>query len=439
MKVNRKDSSDSRSELEFLLPRDTFTLLKLENKENIRDVENQLLKFQKIPWFNSKNKKFTLYETEKNRPQYKIELDYSGLNWIKEKVLTDNETILQGMRNAGYIFKELFFSENWRLAIGLGADSVYETSLTLHHIYGIPYIPGQAVKGITRNFILSEVYSSLDNSEENNKENKAEINASRDPLFCRIFGSAAEEDSKEAQKGSVIFLDVYPVNKLPRAEIDILNPHYVNYYRDSSNQVFPTDDQNPVPVYFLTVTDSCFKFSVGVKEKENIIQDPEIDSSLFSYSKKLFPKLDNKSTLLDVIELWLDKALREQGIGAKTAVGYGKFGREREMEKKYREQKEMIKKEERKKQQLASMSPLRREMEEEGYSTNADAFMERLTKKWLPRLESPAELEEHKKEIALHLAQWYQQFKPNQWQKPNRKNEAKIKIIRRYLGEEQDN
>lgn len=40
---------------------------------------------------------------------------------------------------------------NDKLVIGLGGHSVYETDITLHHIYGVPYIPASAIKGSFRN------------------------------------------------------------------------------------------------------------------------------------------------------------------------------------------------------------------------------------------------------------------------------------------------
>src|SRR5262249_41965537 len=35
-----------------------------------------------------------------------------------------------------------------RIAIGLGDESVIETAVALHHTYGVPYIPGSALKGL---------------------------------------------------------------------------------------------------------------------------------------------------------------------------------------------------------------------------------------------------------------------------------------------------
>src|SRR6266567_1572498 len=39
-----------------------------------------------------------------------------------------------------------------RMVLGLGDESVLETSVTLHHTYGVPYIPGSALKGLAASY-----------------------------------------------------------------------------------------------------------------------------------------------------------------------------------------------------------------------------------------------------------------------------------------------
>ena len=75
-----------------------------------------------------------------------------------------------------------------------------------------------------------------------------------------------------------------------------MNPHYGPYYKGEAP---PADYHNPVPLFFLTVKNATFDFYLGMK-----------------------PKHYNKD-LLDKANTWLEKALTEHGIGAKTAVGYG--------------------------------------------------------------------------------------------------------------------
>ncbi len=196
------------------------------------------------------------------------------------------------------------FTPNWRLIVGLGGESVYETSITLHHIYGFPYIPASSIKGVLRSFIIAEVFE--------NHEGKAIA----DENFCDVFGCPAEvsveidgkkkpftSHDKEARRGQVTFFDAFPT-KAPTIKPDIMNPHYGDWYGNKKdnrgNPIAPTDTQSPVPVFFLTV-EGTFQFLFGSKQMK--INDP----------------LWKDKTLAD----WLKDALAEHGIGAKTAVGYG--------------------------------------------------------------------------------------------------------------------
>jgi len=198
------------------------------------------------------------------------------------------------------------FSPNWRLIVGIGHESVYEISITLHHIYGIPYIPGQAVKGVTRSWIITEVF---------NQDEKAAL---KDELFCRIFGSP-KDSAKGEHQGSVMFFDAFPT-VAPKLEVDIMNPHYGDYYQGKKP---PADYLNPVPIPFLTVNATPFEFIIGMKllRTKDVFVRGKTTSPLITNCKGL----NEDSSLLNVASSWLNKALTEHGIGAKTAVGYGYF------------------------------------------------------------------------------------------------------------------
>ena len=169
---------------------------------------------------------------------------------------------------------------DWRLIVGLGSEHVQETNMTLHHIYGIPYIPGSAVKGVLRHWWLQENEDFLDDKGEID-EDKAFKNSD----FLAVFGS-------QEQRGKVQFLDAYPEEV--NFATDIMNPHYPKYYNGSEP---PTDHQNPVPINFLTVEKTTFRFVFLAKEQQH----------------------------LDHLKGRFQKALKLKGIGAKTAVGYGYF------------------------------------------------------------------------------------------------------------------
>jgi len=176
-------------------------------------------------------------------------------------------------------------SLDWRMVIGLGGESVLETDITLHHLYGVPFIPASALKGLTRAYITGEVegYKS-DKIDNDNEEVK------------RIFGS-------QEHAGTVIFFDAMPLKGITNFVLDIMNPHYPEYYGGNKP---PTNDQNPVPVTFLTVTNTTFPFALAPRNagKEQHVKDVE------------------------QVQTWLQEAVQKYGVGGKTSAGYGYFKKE---------------------------------------------------------------------------------------------------------------
>lgn len=169
------------------------------------------------------------------------------------------------------------FTPDWRMVTGMGEASVYETNLTLHHVYGVPYIPASTIKGVLRHY--------LDELEESKK------------YIEQIFGNG-DEKSKTGKpvRGQCIFFDAFPT-RAPRIELDVMTPHYPKYYSEGQP---PADWQSPTPIHFLTVGQGTpFRFLIGL------------------------PKGEVVGNLKSKLENWLNEALCDRGLGAKTAVGYG--------------------------------------------------------------------------------------------------------------------
>lgn len=217
------------------------------------------------------------------------------LNFINERY----KAFLQKFQEFGFKDKPIKATCNWRLVIGLGASHPQETSMTLHHIYGIPYIPGSAVKGVTRHWAILkfadekakienrdfyEIIKEVSNALENGKDINLEVDGISFKELIEIFGT-------QQKKGEVIFMDAFPVENI-NLKIDIMNPHYPNYYGKGES---PSDWQNPNPIKFLTVENTKFQFYLLSKNNE----------------------------LLEKAKLLLKESLKEHGIGAKTSLGYG--------------------------------------------------------------------------------------------------------------------
>lgn len=169
-----------------------------------------------------------------------------------------------------------------RMVVGLGDESVIETSVALHHTYGVPYIPGSALKGLAANYTHQRLGDTW------KKESDA---------YKVVFG-----DTNNA--GYVTFFDaLYIPNSAPRENGPILYPdvitvHHQGYYQGKDN-VPPADWDSPIPIPFLSATGS---YLIALAAHE--LDEPDI------WLTRTFEILAN--------------ALHERGIGAKTSSGYGR-------------------------------------------------------------------------------------------------------------------
>lgn len=242
------------------------------------------------------------------------------------------------------------------LVVGLGGKNPLEFGITLHHVTGLPYIPGSALKGVTRAYTLLLIAEQLQIPVlqgpaflrmkerkppketplealdtllsvvelQSQQEALAALNkALRDPdlgdqrlekqfsleeivdrsdatQFRTMFGSTESS-------GQIVFGDGV-VKVLPKDgtlfRVDVMTPHFPKYY-GSEGGASPSDDDSPNPVLFLTVaTGTAFGFAVCGRS----------DSVA-----------DDVSSAMNLLR----EALDIMGIGAKTAAGYGVFQSQR--------------------------------------------------------------------------------------------------------------
>lgn len=250
-------------------------------------IENLALKINKFPYFQLENKDKT-----GNKDKIKS-IYYNKYCFDKEKETVKKINYYNQIKKSIFKTDEFELKLNNKLIIGLGHPSVYETSITLHHIYGVPYIPGSAIKGSFRSYIIEKFFNKKLTQYNNYDKFEQEV-LFETPWFVEIFGN-------QEKQGKVIFFDAFSDDATIKK--DIMNPHYPDYY-DEKN--YPTDDQNPRPINFLTVV-GTFKFIFGIKKEIDITID------------------NNKQSILGFVKENLQKSLQEFGIGAKTSVGYGYF------------------------------------------------------------------------------------------------------------------
>lgn len=187
------------------------------------------------------------------------------------------------------------------LVIGLGNTSVTETGVTLHHTYGVPLIPGSALKGLTR------------------RAAQARNLKSGDEAFDALFGTAvntpeetgADQGSpaRPSSAGAVSFWDAWiaPGTARPLQQ-DIITVHHQAYYQ---GQAAPTDFDDPNPVPFLSVPAGTTFFVALTCDEVTPGQAPTAHQTAWTRL---------------AAELLLD-GLVNLGVGGKTNAGYGRFAR----------------------------------------------------------------------------------------------------------------
>jgi len=296
--ANDVDFGDSLDWSKTFLPDDTKQCL-LGSKLNT--IENFSLKFLKGARYDDAKEHFTFFKRERKGENFQIKGDFKSIRF--DKIAANQLKAATEFCKPVSIYK-LELQTDWRLALGLGVDNVYETGICLHHIYGFPYIPASGLKGVVRSWIITTFFSEKDSDGSTQIDydlQKAEERALKNDKFVKIFGD-------NEKQGNVIFFDAFPTSA-PTIDVDVMNPHYQPYYSESpaNAKTAPSDFHNPVPVFFLTVKDTSFQFIIG--SREGYLTDYKIGGK------------DGKDGK-DINE-WLKEALTTHGIGAKTAVGYG--------------------------------------------------------------------------------------------------------------------
>ncbi len=164
------------------------------------------------------------------------------------------------------------------LAIGLGNESPLEVGLTVHHTYGMPLLPGSALKGLCRRGALL----------------LRQDGAVSETQFQALFG-----DTHTASH--VVFWDAWydpeSVGARPFKR-DVITVHHPAYYGIRGAGDWPTDFDDPNPVPFLVVRPGArFLFALDGPSRE----------------------------WLDFGEQLRRWSLEHLGAGGKTNAGYGVF------------------------------------------------------------------------------------------------------------------
>lgn len=175
-----------------------------------------------------------------------------------------------------------------RMIVGLGAESVLETAIALHRTFGVPYIPGSALKGLA----AAAAHKHLEDPEWRKVKEDGKIGDSHLALF-----------GDQGSSGYVTFHDALWIptgDRLP-LDLDVMTVHHPDYYQGKDDAP-PADWDSPTPVAFVS-----------------------------AHGKYLLALTGPESWVQAAMNI-LVEALQKDGIGAKTAAGYGRMSVPREAE-----------------------------------------------------------------------------------------------------------
>ncbi len=182
-----------------------------------------------------------------------------------------------------------------RLFTGLALGGTLETGMTTHHTYGTPLIAGSSIKGAVRAYAES-------------------INIESDILSV-LFGSGADDEGAD-MAGALIWHDAWwvPTGKYKPFAKEVITVHEQSYYSEKSETAMGIE--SPIPNLQI-VTQGEFYFVI------------EGETAWARYAADL-----------------LSYTLQEQGLGAKTATGYGYFVKDSALDRYFeRQTTELVKQE----------------------------------------------------------------------------------------------
>ncbi len=297
-------------------------------------------------------------------------VDASGQVSLAEGLVRRQVSILSELDDSNSLTMDGILSAP--LVTGVGMEHPLENGFAFLDPYGLPYLPGSSIKGVLRRaaeelalfeadskgWTLLDVFwlfgfdgdsaffqSRNDPADPMRGERKAwqdaylsalgrlspeemtafletaiadkktrdEVSAECVMAFRVMADSSAGKALRSALhlRGAIQCWDVIPMLHKHSLRVDVLNPHYKQYYE---NAVAPGDWMNPVPIFFLTIPPKS-KFMFAVR----FVPPSGTPTGYASRWKKLM------ETAFELAFEWL-------GFGAKTAVGYGRFDRDHNAE-----------------------------------------------------------------------------------------------------------
>lgn len=203
-----------------------------------------------------------------------------------------------------------------RFVTGMGRQHPLENGFSWHHTLGMPYLAGSGLKGMFRAWLRE---CGLDDE---------------DTKMVGLFGGPK-------QVGELIFFDLLPLDPVS-VVTEIMTPHYGDYYqkpREGKQRMAPGDWQSPNPISFLAVeVDQPWQFGLALRPRFDMSGKPlkSPQQRTRRLDDLLSETFNGEDCLLDGLQ-WL-------GVGAKTAIGMGRFVIDPEIAKRIEAEQENTRK-----------------------------------------------------------------------------------------------
>lgn len=204
-----------------------------------------------------------------------------------------------------------------RLLVGHGLGSATDVGLTLHRTWGVPLIPGSALKGLLAHWVDAVLGPDREEEPPYRPKNEPDrlpfagvdwdgrrILHGPGEVYRALFGAPEADDEvpgrpNTAQRGLVVFHDALWIPNTPSATplaLDVLTVHQKRYY-DTTGGSWPVDWDDPNPVGFLSVRPGA----------------------------RFLLALSGPAEWTGLAKELLLEALADWGVGGKTSAGYGRL------------------------------------------------------------------------------------------------------------------
>lgn len=268
--------------------------------------------------------------------------DFSGeFKRLRRALMGRIERVFETLRIRGFPARKVKLVAEAPLVVGFGLEGILEVGILLHHLYGVPYLPGSGLKGVVRSWVLEDllwrVGFKFGEHQGKNPEFWKEVEAVLAEVEVLRRGSKEERDrarrkweewrnrglvavhfeevlsdekiqafsllfGSQRAVGCAVFSDFIPL-EISDLRLDLFNCHYQGYY---TGRGAPEEWSVPVPVTFVTVPkDTNFYGLVWIEPR--------------AWAK------ERASQLFHRLWAWMEGAFSEWGVGGKTALGYGRL------------------------------------------------------------------------------------------------------------------